>query len=739
MIGFSTQLTSQCLGTFYCGNNLSPVMQPTTNLGGDFDYTCINSCLDSSSLENPKNLCDSIEIPVKWFKIKTDVNAAQIFINVTTKGQWTPLFAIFEGPCGPDLPPINTENLPGCNIDWSNKSQINQPISGNTEYWIVVGIDKANNVDAFEFDLCVSTTITQIICIGDGACQQSNLSVVFRSGDPDGALGLSLEGPFKPDETITVCGDIFYDATETGVDWFIGMLPFYDGIRVPTSYFASAQITGNGQLGKWFDDGIPKIQEKVNHLCIKQLPFGKMQLCNALCMPCDCELGLEIDTPMPGGWFWLSTGGNAGCENDGTPQESWGIGSSMANVSFCLDLIVDYPDVSESLESKIMFGVQTFSDGVMGCWEDPVGECLIDEPFVNYWDVDCGTEDLDGDGYHNYCDCDDNDPLVNAISEEIFNNEIDENCDGIIEYDLDGDGYSSLIDCDDTNIMINPGMVEIPYNGEDDDCDASTPDDDLDGDGFDLENDCDDMNPIVNEDQIEICDGIDNNCDGEIDEGFAGFVFYLDEDGDGIGSEIDTFTCFQPEGYVSLSGDCDDLNPDIFPSAMEVCDSLDNNCNGEVDEDLTFEVYYSDEDMDGYGDDDSAFEDCLQPPNVVSIGGDCNDENAMINPGMVEIPNNGVDEDCDGEDLMSNVSRWNHEEIFLLYPNPTNRFLTLEFKTSNSYNIEVYTLLGNRILIFSNVINNFEMDMEGLESGIYFLKCSNSEGELSIRKIEIIQ
>jgi YD repeat-containing protein len=107
-----------------------------------------------------------------------------------------------------------------------------------------------------------------------------------------------------------------------------------------------------------------------------------------------------------------------------------------------------------------------------------------------------------------------------------------------------------------------PGCYEEVCNGMDDDCDGLVDegwDDDNDGYSRCMQ-DCNDKNPNVYPGAPEICDGYDNNCNGLIDEGF-------DNDGDGIS------TCY---------GDCDDSNRYI-PSD-EICDGVDNNCDGSVDE-----------------------------------------------------------------------------------------------------------------------------------------------------------
>ena len=176
-------------------------------------------------------------------------------------------------------------------------------------------------------------------------------------------------------------------------------------------------------------------------------------------------------------------------------------------------------------------------------------------------------------------------------------------------------------------------------------------DPDLDGDGFtQLDGDCDDFDEAVHPEAEEICDGVDNNCDGAIDEGAidAG-TWYIDYDGDGYGgpSDYDEVSCTQPEGYIADGSDCDDGDPTINPGADEVCDGVDNNCDEIVDEDAVGGdvTWYADSDGDGYGTADYTLEQCTQPEGYVLEAGDCDDQEAAINPGAVEVCNE-LDDNC---------------------------------------------------------------------------------------------
>jgi Putative metal-binding motif len=170
---------------------------------------------------------------------------------------------------------------------------------------------------------------------------------------------------------------------------------------------------------------------------------------------------------------------------------------------------------------------------------------------------------------------------------------------------------------------------------------------DADADGSPANEDCNDEDPLVYPDAVEVCDGVDTDCNGLIDDG-ATTDWYLDGDGDGvgvIGTPINA--CEAPAGYVDVSGDCDDAAADVYPDAPELCNERDDNCDGAAD-DGEGSLWYVDADGDGYGDDANALEYCSDPPGLVEVGGDCDDTDAGANPDQEEVCGDNDDDDCDG-------------------------------------------------------------------------------------------
>jgi|GEM_PF-2779394 len=207
--------------------------------------------------------------------------------------------------------------------------------------------------------------------------------------------------------------------------------------------------------------------------------------------------------------------------------------------------------------------------------------------------------DSDGDGWASNAtepdkrDCNDEDPLIHPnATDEVDEVAIDSNCDGLDGIDTDSDGYASLVsgghDCDDSDPALTPA--------------------DDDGDSYSsCTGDCDDNNPALSP---------------------------ADSDGD---------------GFSSCSDDCDDSNEQVNPAQTEICDLLDNNCDGvqaqdEVDDDLDGDPACSDcDDSDPLDDNRDVDGDLFS-----ACAGDCDDEDPTIYPGAQELWGDAIDQDCDG-------------------------------------------------------------------------------------------
>jgi len=305
-------------------------------------------------------------------------------------------------------------------------------------------------------------------------------------------------------------------------------------------------------------------------------------------------------------------------------------------------------------------------------------------------------------------DCDDADNGIRPDAEE-FCDEVDNDCDGTVDEDVtttfyadvDSDGwgdeantteacelpsgYAMVIgDCDDTNAALNPDAAEF-CDGYDNDCDGVTDNDDAvdatawyadaDGDGYGsdiapivtacsqssgyeaLAGDCDDADIAVNPGASELCDSLDNDCNGDVDDAATdAATWYVDDDGDGYGAAGTSDTmqaCDQPAGYAATTDDCADDDFTVSPVAVELCDSVDNDCDGLTDIDdpdvTDAVVYYPDADSDGYGDATGGAVACSQPSGwvIYAYASDCDDLDSSVNPFADEVCDS-VDNDCDG-------------------------------------------------------------------------------------------
>lgn len=260
-------------------------------------------------------------------------------------------------------------------------------------------------------------------------------------------------------------------------------------------------------------------------------------------------------------------------------------------------------------------------------------------------------------------------------------------------------------DCNDANPAVNPAATETCNDGIDDNCDgtADGPDavgqltvyEDADGDGAGNEarstsacvpppgyvfnpDDCDDNDPTRFPGAPERCNGLDDDCDGEIDEDPDPDLaprWFPDADGDRSGDRDAPGipACTQPAGHVRDARDCDDGDPEIGPFAQEACveGAPDLNCDGfSGPGDADGDGFPACEDCDD-GDPsvfpgapdtpyDGVQSDCDRIDDFDADGDgaiaeawggdDCVDSDPTIFPGAVDIPSDGIDQDCDDAD-----------------------------------------------------------------------------------------
>ena len=391
----------------------------------------------------------------------------------------------------------------------------------------------------------------------------------------------------------------------------------------------------------------------------------------------------------------------------------------------------DLPAVSSA---EIYPGAEdSWYDGVdQNCREDDDYDADLDGDRASAYSdgTDCDDQDPVRAGtFQEICDPEsideDCDELVNSADDSVdpttvFDFYTDADSDGFgdpstgdVGCELPAGAVANDLDCDDTRDDVNPDADEVcDADDVDEDCDDVADDadgsvvygpsdiawTDADGDGYgdpgaqvdacDLmgnlvanDQDCDDTNSAINPTATEVCDGgVDNDCANGADDAdpavdlSTGTEFYRDADSDSYGDAADTTrACVAPSGYVADNTDCDDNRSTINPAGTEVCNDLDDDCDGDFDDDdasVSYgsgDVWYADSDGDGYGDSASTTNACDAPADHVRDDTDCDDTASGVNPGATEICDaDDTDEDCDSlaDDDDSSVDASTYDEFY---------------------------------------------------------------------------
>jgi hypothetical protein len=202
-------------------------------------------------------------------------------------------------------------------------------------------------------------------------------------------------------------------------------------------------------------------------------------------------------------------------------------------------------------------------------------------------------------------------------------------------------------------------------------------------------------------------------------------MYYLDTDNDGYGDDATGVEqCTQPPNTILIGGDCNDANNAVYPGATEICDGLDNNCNGQEDEGLTFLNYYFDGDSDGYGIGNPTVA-CSPVAGYATQTGDCDDSNNSVYPGATDTEGNNVDENCDGVDGVLGLNTI--ELSAQIAPNPTNGSIQISLNQVGSGQIQILDLNG-KVLITKQLNGaTAHIDLGSLQQGTYLVSISTTQ------------
>ena len=376
----------------------------------DQDFVCIAGCNMYASPDTLIQSCQMGDYPTVWYKLSLGDLVNVVNIEVYSTDIESPVISVFKSIFECDI--LEQVILPGGNncvigVDGVAKA-IGAPAEENETYYIAISslISIGGN-----FDLCISAQTKGFNCVLD-----RNIEVKSRSN------GGPLEGPFDPDETISICMNVnAYTASNNGCQWFQGIVPVFGNGWDPSSLDSNGQPisatvnadtigeAGNGLYGtatwNWFTNA--DYHHTHPTLTIDDLDNnGRIDMCNSVyevdcpyqgitggcCTPCWDSL---TGTFLPGGWF--AYGINGTCITPGPPVGvDWGDGNScggpMGPWQFCFDLKTrDVPDcLGDSTTMDLSLGFFTFADGETGAWLGSESVCAFDVPIKFSFKAKCG-------------------------------------------------------------------------------------------------------------------------------------------------------------------------------------------------------------------------------------------------------------------------------------------------------------------------------------------------------------
>lgn len=241
-------------------------------------------------------------------------------------------------------------------------------------------------------------------------------------------------------------------------------------------------------------------------------------------------------------------------------------------------------------------------------------------------------------------------------------------------------------------------------------------------------------------------------------------TFFEDKDNDGYGGTNSVQAYFAPDGYTEIGGDCDDTDPNVNPGAPEkLCNGIDDNCNGKIDEGLPVPP------ISAIGNTDICQKGSVTLKTIgkakaysyqwynngVKIDGATRNRYIAENPGdyTVEVSQKGtlcastskaitVTNSCPKLSIGKSDNLQISQADFRVYPSPSNGNLIVNFTSSAAERISIKVIdLNGKVLYNSpqniaNGANSIRLNLSNLPSGIYHLQVQSSK-ETLVKKFVI--
>ena len=379
----SPAFKGNCVADDECVDVSSVIIMSSTDPNcGDSPSTIISGCLGFACPETIIATCGADALPTVWYQVEVDSNATQLQTYFSTTGDWLPILSIYSGTCD-DLTLVEggTPSFPlscsGTDII-SNNSAYSIGIPKGV-YRFYIAVSGQGFIDEPTFDLSLKQSSYCVSCLGDSSDPNvTDFTIAERSSNR------SLDDPlFEIGESVTICLDFEYDASESGSDGLHGIIPDF-GLGWDLDAFDPMAVTLTPDSVTW--------HAPTDSLCAayatEQLPIlctyfdslsQTLKICNTFIDNCPCSAPIKRGSILPGGWFW-NRDVNPDDMESCSPSKHYGLSSVVADIHFCFDMKVreSFPADNFEAYSDLHVNFQTTSAGVTGCWNDPVAECKLD-------------------------------------------------------------------------------------------------------------------------------------------------------------------------------------------------------------------------------------------------------------------------------------------------------------------------------------------------------------------------